>query len=179
MKKKNSLMTVVAFFAITTITLAQVPTYVPTSGLVGWWPFTGNAIDSSGNGHNGTVTGATLVSDRFGNFSSAYFFNYSHWSWGSGGDEIYIPHTSTLAPTNLTVSVWAYRTSAGYPNQGLTIINRYEQGYNNPNGQTWGIGTPADPNTTIQTFVLQAAPNNSQAGLGNIGQNLGLNTLLL
>ena len=38
MKKKNSLMTVVAFFAITTITLAQVPTYVPTSGLVGWWP---------------------------------------------------------------------------------------------------------------------------------------------
>ena len=27
--------------------IAQVPSYVPTSGLVGWWPFNGNANDES------------------------------------------------------------------------------------------------------------------------------------
>ena len=54
---------------------AQVPAYVPTNGLVGWWPFTGNPQDLSGNGNNGTNNGATLTTDRFGNPNSAYSFN--------------------------------------------------------------------------------------------------------
>jgi hypothetical protein len=54
---------------------SQVPTYVPTNGLVGWWPFNGNANDESGNGNNGTVNGATLTNDRFNNIAKAYFFN--------------------------------------------------------------------------------------------------------
>ena len=62
--------------ALTTQTLvAQVPTYVPTNGLVGYWPFNGNANDESGNGNNGVVNGATLTSDRFGNSGSAYNFD--------------------------------------------------------------------------------------------------------
>lgn len=44
-------------------------------GLVAYYPFNGNANDESGNGHNGTVNGATLVSDRFGIANSAYSFN--------------------------------------------------------------------------------------------------------
>ena len=28
---------------------AQIPSYVPTNGLVGYWEFNGNANDSSGN----------------------------------------------------------------------------------------------------------------------------------
>ena len=43
---------------------AQVPNYVPSNGLVAWWPFSGNANDASGNGNNGTVNGATLTTDR-------------------------------------------------------------------------------------------------------------------
>ena len=54
---------------------AQVPSYVPTSGLVGWWGFSGNANDASGNGNNFIVTGATLTSDRNGTANSAYQFN--------------------------------------------------------------------------------------------------------
>ncbi|MEY4595035.1 MAG: hypothetical protein RIQ47_1445, partial [Bacteroidota bacterium] len=58
------------------IAVAQpVPSYVPVNGLVGWWPFNGNANDESGNGHNGAVYGATLTDDRFGSMSSAYYFN--------------------------------------------------------------------------------------------------------
>jgi uncharacterized protein (TIGR02145 family) len=44
-------------------------------GLVAYYPFNGNAKDESGNGNNGTVSGATLTSDRFGNASRAYQFN--------------------------------------------------------------------------------------------------------
>jgi hypothetical protein len=46
-----------------------------TQGLVGYWPFCGNANDESGNGNNGTVNGATLITDRFGNGGSAYSFD--------------------------------------------------------------------------------------------------------
>ena len=40
------------------------PVYVPTDGLVGWWPFTGNANDSSGKGNNGVVYSASLTTYR-------------------------------------------------------------------------------------------------------------------
>lgn len=74
MKNKLLLLTMGFIFSAQTL-FAQVPSYVPTQGLVGYWPFNGNANDASGNGHNGTVTGATLTSDRFGNSNSAYYFN--------------------------------------------------------------------------------------------------------
>ncbi|HEY4798059.1 MAG TPA: LamG domain-containing protein, partial [Bacteroidia bacterium] len=45
------------------------------SGMIAWYPFSGNAVDSSGNGNNGTVNGATLTTDRFGNANGAYNFN--------------------------------------------------------------------------------------------------------
>jgi len=54
---------------------AQVPSYVPTDSLKGWWPFSGNAKDASDNGNNGTVSGATLANDRFSNSNSAYSFD--------------------------------------------------------------------------------------------------------
>ena len=44
-------------------------------GLVGYWPFCGNANDESGNGNNGTVNGATLTTDRFGSAGKAYKFD--------------------------------------------------------------------------------------------------------
>ena len=52
---------------------AQIPSYVPTNGLVGYWPFNGNANDDSGNGNNGTVNGATPSADRFGNIRALQF----------------------------------------------------------------------------------------------------------
>ena len=56
--------------------VAQVlPSYVSNNGLVGYWPFNGNANDESGNGNNGTVNGATLSTDRNGNANSAYSFD--------------------------------------------------------------------------------------------------------
>lgn len=53
----------------------QVPFYVSTDSLVGWWPFDGNADEAYLAVNNGTVIGATLTTDRFGSPSSAYLFN--------------------------------------------------------------------------------------------------------
>ena len=44
-------------------------------GLVAYYPFNGNAKDESGNGHHGTVNGATLTTDRNGKASKAYSFD--------------------------------------------------------------------------------------------------------
>jgi len=45
------------------------------SGLVASYPFNGSANDVSGNDKHGVVKGATLTTDRFGNLSSAYYFD--------------------------------------------------------------------------------------------------------
>jgi hypothetical protein len=75
MIKKSVLLTALAIAGFAVTTSAQtVPNYVPTNGLVGWWPFNGNAIDESINTNDGTVNGATLTADRFGNANSAYSF---------------------------------------------------------------------------------------------------------
>ena len=58
---------------ISNILSAQIPSYVPINGLVGYWPFNGNANDISGNGNNGIVDGATLTTDRFGNSNQCYY----------------------------------------------------------------------------------------------------------
>ena len=43
--------------------------------LLAYYPFSGNAHDESGYGHDGAVSGATLASDRNGNGDSAYAFS--------------------------------------------------------------------------------------------------------
>ena len=84
----------------TTLLFSQVPNYVPTNGLVGWWPFTGNANDLSGNNNNGVVNGATLTLDRLGNANSAYSFNGINTS-------IQVQSNSTLLLTNnYTLNGW-------------------------------------------------------------------------
>lgn len=64
--------------ALVSPALAQVPNYVPSDGLVGWWPFNGNANDESGNGNDGVVNNAILDADRLNNPNSAYLFNGSN-----------------------------------------------------------------------------------------------------
>ena len=71
MKSMFIFLLIIVLISINRVVIAQ----VPTAGLVAYYPFSGNANDSSGNGYNGTVIGATLIPDRFGNPNSAYSFN--------------------------------------------------------------------------------------------------------
>lgn len=98
---------------------AQVPSYVPTNGLVGWWPFNGNANDESGNGNNGTVNGATLTTDRFGNTGNAYSFD-------GVDDFISVPDSPILELGNsYSIGVWINFTSN--PLNEFTAISKERQ----------------------------------------------------
>jgi hypothetical protein len=102
MKTKKLLLTAVAALGFAIVSMAQtLPSYVPANGLVGWWPFTGNANNASGNGNNGTVYPNTvLTTDRANNPSSAYLFNGTTQS----GIQTNTPISYTV--TGLSASVW-------------------------------------------------------------------------
>jgi opacity protein-like surface antigen len=139
MKIKKLLLVAAALLGLTATSVAQnVPSYVPTNGLVGWWPFNGNANDESGNGNNGTVNGAVLSSDRFGNGNKSYNFN--------GTQNINITNSSIAAFLNnsFTCVAW-FKTSSNLPGDIVRYDNCVTEsgwglriGYNNP-GQIQGL----------------------------------------
>ncbi len=87
------------FFALfTSILSAQ----VPTAGLIGQWPFSGNANDIVGT-NNGTVFSATLTPDRFGNPNCAYKFNGST-------SYILMANAGLTGTVSRSVSFWAKRS---------------------------------------------------------------------
>jgi len=102
--KKTILFLVIAIALTTQTIFAQVPSYVPTSGLVGYWPFNSNANDESGNGNNGTNNGATLTDDRFGNSNSAFSFD---------GQNDYIYCNPLTGIQEVTISVWLKKSGLG------------------------------------------------------------------
>lgn len=78
-----------------------VPTYIPTNGLLAWWPYNGNANDESGYSNNGVVYGAGLTTDRFNAYNSAYSFNGLN-------NYISIPDNLNFRPASFTISSWIY-----------------------------------------------------------------------
>jgi hypothetical protein len=75
------------------------------NGLVGYYPFNnGDASDMSGSGHDGTVYGASLTTDRFGNLNSAYSFD--------GDDYISLSNPSDfMFSGSFSVSLWTFVAS--------------------------------------------------------------------
>ena len=116
MKKRSLLLSVVATFGFTIASMAQVPNYVPTNGLIGWWPFNGNANDESVNTNDGTVNGATLTTDRFGNANSAYQFN------GTTSFITLPSNVNQLIDSSYTISFWIYASSNANVFDGYEIL---------------------------------------------------------
>jgi hypothetical protein len=106
--KKNLLFILLALLAIQRV-FAQVPSYVPTNGLVGYWPFNGNANDESGNGNNGSYTGV-LTNDRFG-------FSQSAISLNGMNNLITLPGSNSLNTDNFTISFWTLPNSYNIHNK--------------------------------------------------------------
>jgi hypothetical protein len=80
------------------------------NGLVGFYPFSGNATDSSGNGNHGTINaGVSPTTDRKGNPNKAYYFN------GNTNAFISIPSSTsnnTGAMSNFAISLWFQSSGA-------------------------------------------------------------------
>lgn len=115
--KKLLLLLLLVFCGLIQYSTAQVPSYVPTNGLVGWWPFTGNAIDSSGNGNHGTVVSGLLSNDRKGNANSSYYLN-------GQTDYITIPASSSMLPKQISLSVWIKVPSNYSANNAIGMVIR-------------------------------------------------------
>ncbi|MBN1533806.1 MAG: LamG domain-containing protein [Spirochaetes bacterium] len=75
--------------------------YVSREGLVAEYLFNGNADDTSGNGFHGTVSGATLTTDRFGRADRAYYFTEASSQYIDCGDD-----EGTQITGAITIAVW-------------------------------------------------------------------------
>ncbi len=110
---------------------SNIPSYVPIQGLVGWWPFNGNANDESGNGNHGTVNGATLAADRNGNAGKAYSFD-------GVNDFIEIANSFTLSNNldTITLASWVnirnWYTNPVWNNYSFPLISKGTLSWNFP-----------------------------------------------
>jgi len=91
---------------------AQVPAYVPGTGLVAWYGLNNSPNDLSGSGNHAVLNGGvTAIADRNGTANSAYSFN------GTNGNLlVQSPGFQFSATGTFTYSIWIRRTStAGVP----------------------------------------------------------------
>lgn len=85
-------------------------------GLAGQWKFDGNARNTTPSSIHGTVTGATLTTDRKGNSNSAYLFD-------GVNDEINIADHTAINVETVTIMAWVKTTHSG---TSRTIIEKWE-----------------------------------------------------
>ena len=179
MKINKHLFSLIAIIGFSIISNAQIPNYVPSNGLVGWWSFTGNTNDESGNNNNGTVNGATLTNDRFGNVGQAYEFDgindniesmnplsnlatdftiscyVSINSW-QGGEFVHVGIDQNSYPRD--GFGYGYGASqAVFPGQNylalVSDIDWYQSGYQFINLSTWYHAIVVRINNTLDYFV--------------------------
>jgi hypothetical protein len=132
---KKQLLFVVSIVLTTTFYAQNIPSYVPSNGLVGWWPFNGNANDESGNGNNGTVNGASLTTDRNGISNNAYYFNHfdeitTNFSIISGNQTRTFSFWMKNQNSTRTITPIWYGGNSSQPIQGAAfniLFNRNEQ----------------------------------------------------
>ncbi len=155
---KNKLLLIAMGFALTAqMITAQIPSYVPTNGLVGFWTFNGNANDVSGTGNNGTVNGASLTSDRFGNLNSAYNFDgLSNFIEVNSSNSLNLTNLYTLS-TWINVAQWSFLS----PIDEHAVISKIDNG-------NWYGGYE----------ILTGGNNGTIAHTGNIGNsNININSI--
>lgn len=142
----------IVFTALSINAFAQ----IPTAGLVGHYPFTGNADDASTNANNGMVYGATLTNDRFGNTNSAYSFD-------GNSNYIEVSNSSSLqfALNTQTISFWMKIPSKPFPINEHAIFEKMDQ----------NLATDPTGNSA-QGFKISFAPSNDiyysiKSGIGS------------
>lgn len=184
---KKLLLTIVATFFISTLTIAQnVPNYVPINGLVGWWPFNGNANDGSGNGNNGAVFNLSYNNDRFNNTNASLDLGLI----GSGAE---FPLGLPFWTGNYSISFWM--KSSNNPNDQKVLGFRptclgggedwfeflTENNSQNLYHYYFGAGyttTTISPNVwTHILFVKNGSSGNLYVNGVNVGQHNNMNPL--
>ncbi len=164
---RSSFLSVLLIITFCSTSIAQnIPTYVPTSGLVAWWPFSGNATDSSGNGNNGTVNGATLTTDRFGTANKAYNFNGTT-------DFISVPHSTFFnfqSINKFTFSYWLKATTLSNAQISLLLSKQSSFG-----ASQLGFNANVEANYT-SNFRIQNGASSNAYSISSVSNTLNTNT---
>ena len=160
---------VVLLAAINSVAFAQtVPAYVDTNGLLGWYPFNGNANNAYGTGLNGVVMGPIATTDRFGNPNSAYHFDgildhiridsaFLNIGWSSYTISWWMNNDSVDNPNNFNNNQLSFIT---IPHNGIGVCynwghsNKYELlAGSDPTASTWDILPGPYSNTDVDAHV--------------------------
>ena len=123
-----------------TLSAQNLPNYVPTNGLVGWWPLNGNVNDISGNQLNGTVFNTISTTDKNGYSSSALEFNGT-----TSYTEINSNSLLDSIVDELTLTAWIKPYAQS--NSGTIIARRNFVG--NPNGERHHFELTISPSSTM------------------------------
>jgi len=94
---------------------------VSAQGLIAYYPFTGNALDESGNGNHGELKGPSNTVDRFGNQKSAFEFD----GWD---DWIKIDTIDYNILSKYSVSVWIHPDKYSSNNQAIINNSKHDNG---------------------------------------------------
>ena len=122
-----------------------------------YFPFNGNANDEGGNDNNGTISGAILTEDRFGNSNSAYWFD-------GDNDYIEVIDNESLSITGaLTMSLW-YRYD-GKPQSWGRILSK-AWGSVAPPYMCYGLSLDDSPEGN-QKVLFQAHLSSTQTSYSN------------
>lgn len=144
------------FILSTFATLTFVSVFSQT-GLIGSYPFSGNANDVSGSGNNGVVNGATLTADRWGNANSAYLFN---------GINSYIDLGLNYSYNSHSIACWCRKDSADGPNQLISKVNNGP--YDTQNSElylnAYAIGDGSSWNSVVTNAVFDPSQWNFIVG---------------
>ena len=126
-------------------------TVVPPASLVAHYPFCSDANDATVNANNGSITGATLANDRFGNSNSAYSFD--------GDDKIEIADNAIfdLGTSNYSISYWMKSTQSSI---GGMIMKMSP-------GNNYSGFTQYSVNGNIQARSQNADPVNSSSAIND------------
>jgi hypothetical protein len=114
---KKQLLTLFAIFA-SNILFAQVPAYVPTTGLLAWYNFNGTGANANNASLNTLANyGASFVPDRFGNVNAAAYVDGSGTQWMQLANP-----TFTFSQSGaFTYSVWVKKSVQ--PSSGVVIMS--------------------------------------------------------
>jgi len=84
--------------------MKNTPSYLPTNGLIGWWPFDGKSFDESGNGNHGTIIGPfSFNTDRNEKPNSALVID--------SNTRIEVPSINCNNILKYSISSWFYKSS--------------------------------------------------------------------
>jgi len=141
------------FLALSLSVYGQVPDYIPTEGLVSWYPLDNNAYDYSLNENHGVIQNVNFVNNRFGYPNSA-----AHFDGVSSHINISLSSISNEL-TSTTINLWIKTSDANAPLFSCQGPGGYELSLN--------IGTLAD--ILVQSDLIGVFIRDVCCGTGNNG----------